>query len=438
MKMKFSLLVVAFLSSAVLCGAAPAKPIRTMSGNRGRDAVSPYLRTLLAFLTISCAATASASAEEPRIWKSVDGKFSVEAEFVDIRNNIVRLRRSDNNKTVSVPIKILSRSDRKYVRERVKQGKDTSKLTDRRAEWMEGQWGFRFNMPGMKQAEALAEFDVQKMMDQIKVLDTATWVQINITQGANGSFYTSPHAELAKHVSPEIVPQRDLFGEMLDALNEQGFKVMVYFATEGPTMGKHPEKALPGVIDTWKKYARSRKMTPDQAVAEIIVKEYSLRYGTKISGWWFDHAQYGDIKLLEKAARAGNPEAALTFNVGGSPKLLTCPESDFTAGHPTPVKRHSPSWEGNEVAIMLIEKNNYINGSLGHFFPPMQKTWNSGKPVFETQQAVDWTMRIVQSKGAITWAVALEDAKKKKAPLAAFQFEQLKAINAAVKKSRKQ
>ena len=102
------------------------------------------------------------------------------------------------------------------------------------------------------------------------------------------------------------------------------------------------------------------------------------------------------------------------------------------------MKRQSPSSKKNEVAIKLIEKNNYINGSLGHFFPPMQATWNSGKPAFETEQAIDWTMRIVQSKGAITWAVALADAKNKRAPLASFQFKQLEAINAAVKKNRKQ
>lgn len=391
-----------------------------------------------------CTAMGNASAGESRVWTSADGKVSVKAEFIAIANDRVRLRRTDSNKTVFVSLKSLSRSDQKYVRKLVKkdrekvqvQVKDTSVPADRRAAWMEGQWGFRFNMPGMKQPEALAEFDVRKMIKQIKVLDTATWVQINLTQGANGSYYTSPHAGLAKNVSPDIVPQRDLFGEMLDALNTQGFKVVVYFATEGPTMGKHPDKALPGVIDKWKKYAKSRRMTPEQAVADIIVKEYSLRYGPKISGWWFDHAKYGDIKALEKAARAGNPQAALSFNVGGSPELLTCPESDFTGGHPTPLKRRSPSWEGNEVAIKLIEESNYINGSLGHFFPPMQATWNSGKPAFETDQAVDWTMRIVESKGAVTWAVALADAKNKRAPLASFQFQQLIEINAAFKKHK--
>jgi len=302
-----------------------------------------------------------------------------------------------------------------------------------RASWMEGQWGFRFNMPSMKKSQALADFDVDKMIEQIKVLDSASWVQINITQGANGSFYTSPHHKLKKYVSSKITPKRDLFGEMLDALNKQGFKVIVYFATEGPTMGKHPDNALPHVIGNWKRYANSRGMSPEQAVADIIVKKYSLRYGKKISGWWFDHAKYGDIKLLEKAARAGNSEAVLAFNIGGSPKLLTGPESDFTAGHPTPMKQHLPSWKGNEAAIRLIEKNNYINDSLGHFFLPMQAKWNSGKVAFDTEKAIDWTLRIVDAGGAITWAVALSDPKKQKAPLASAQFEQLKAINSAFK-----
>ena len=159
---------------------------------------------LVVFLVICFAVNENFSAEETRVWKTADGKFSVEAEFVNIEDDVVRLRRADNNRSASVPVEMLSRSDRKYIQKRIEQGMDSSRLKYRRAAWMEGQWGFRFNMPGMKQPEALAEFDVQKMIDQIKVLDTASWVQINLTQGANGSFYTSPHPELAKHVSPDI------------------------------------------------------------------------------------------------------------------------------------------------------------------------------------------------------------------------------------------
>ncbi|MGZ0655724.1 SHD1 domain-containing protein [Coraliomargarita sp. W4R72] len=393
-------------------------------------------------LTILGMLTSSALAESPRIWKSPNGTFSVEAEFVGIKNDVVQLRRTDNNYTVSLPMRQLSAADQEYLQQFTKVETHTAgvqkpkKSAGHRAEWMEGQWGFRFNMPGMMQPEALASFDVRAMMDQIKVLDTAAWVQINLTQGANGSFYTSPHAELAKHISPDIVPERDLFGEMLDALNRQGFKVMVYFASEGPAMGKHPDKALPGVIESWKEYAKSLKMTPEEAVAEIIVKEYSLRYGTKIAAWWFDHPSFGDIPMLEKAARAGNPNAALAFSVREFSKLTTCPESDFTGGHPTPMKKQKASAEENEVAIEMIEKDNYIDDSLAHFFPPMQETWNSGEPVFETEKAIDWTLRVIEAKGAITWAVALANPKKKQAPLASFQFNQLKAINEAVRKSR--
>lgn len=212
-----------------------------------------------------------------------------------------------------------------------------------RAAWMEGKWGFRFNMPSMRDPQDLAEFDVQKMMEQIKVLDTASWVQINITQGASGSYYTSPHAVLAEYVSPDMVPKRDLFGEMLDALNKQGFKVIVYFATEGPTMSKHVGKGLPGVTERWKSYVESKGLTPEQGVAEIIVKEFSTRYGKKIAGWWFDQAKYGNIPLLAAAARAGNPDAVLAFNIRASSKLVTSSDGDFTAGHPTPMKIHPSS-----------------------------------------------------------------------------------------------
>lgn len=215
-----------------------------------------------------------------------------------------------------------------------------------RAEWMEGKWGFRFNMPSMRDPQALADFNVQEMMEQIKTLDSASWVQINISQGAIGSFYTSPHAELSEHISPEIVPKRDLFGEMLDALNKQGFKVIVYFATEGPTMSKHVGRGVPDATERWKSYVKSKGMTPEQGVAEIIVKEFSTRYGKKIAGWWFDHAKYGNIPLLAAAARAGNPDAVLAFNIRASPSLVGSPDGDFTAGHPTPMTKHPASDPG--------------------------------------------------------------------------------------------
>jgi len=308
--------------------------------------------------------------------------------------------------------------------------------TAHRAASMEGQWGVRFVMPGMKHPDALADFDVKAMVDQLKLLDTVSWVQINVTQAANSSFYVSPHKTLAKHISPKMVPERDLFGEMMDALLAAEFKVHVYFASEGPGRNKHVDRHLPGAIDKWETYIASKNMTHKEAVAEIIVKEYSKRYGTKISGWWFDHTRNADIPLLAKAARAGNPNVLLTFNVGASTKLRTCPEADFTSGHPMPLKVHPANWKGNEEAIELIEKHKYVNGALSHIFPPMQSNWTFGKPVFKTEQAIDWTMRVINAGGAITWAVALADTKKQDAPLAEVQFNQLIAINKAVAGSR--
>jgi hypothetical protein len=59
-----------------------------------------------------------AFADEGRAWKSEDGKFSLDAEFIASNSDIVRLKRSDNGKFVDVPISKLSKADLKYIASR--------------------------------------------------------------------------------------------------------------------------------------------------------------------------------------------------------------------------------------------------------------------------------------------------------------------------------
>lgn len=88
------------------------------------------------------------------------------------------------------------------------------------------------------------------------------------------------------------------------------------------------------------------------------------------------------------------------------------------------------------MALDLMEQSNYADGCLRHFFPPIQRGWVSGEPVFTTEKVIEWTLRAIKAKAAITWAVALADAERHRAPLASTQMEQLKAVNEAVKKWR--
>ena len=54
--------------------------------------------------------------EESRMWASADGRFTVKAELVEVRDDEIRLRRSDGQ-LISVPLSRISESDREYVRQ---------------------------------------------------------------------------------------------------------------------------------------------------------------------------------------------------------------------------------------------------------------------------------------------------------------------------------
>ena len=54
-----------------------------------------------------------------RTWQDSTGKFRVEAEFVDLKGDIVRLKKADDQ-VISVPLERLSEADRKFLKEQSK------------------------------------------------------------------------------------------------------------------------------------------------------------------------------------------------------------------------------------------------------------------------------------------------------------------------------
>ena len=92
-----------------------------------------------------------------------------------------------------------------------------------RAAWMEGGWGVRILLPGGDREE-LSTFEIEGFVEQIKQLDSISWVMLNMTQGACGSLYTSPHPVLEKHIHPAMAPTRDLLGEMIKELKKNDRK----------------------------------------------------------------------------------------------------------------------------------------------------------------------------------------------------------------------
>jgi hypothetical protein len=330
------------------------------------------------------------------------------------------------------------------------------------AAWMRHNWGVRIVLPSgdMKQ---VATFKPRALVEQLAALKTPKWVQINLTRPARGGFYTAPDAMLAQ-IDPRMVPKRDIFGETIAALHEHGFRVIVYFASQGPDLeyamgrranspfAKRQRRDSLAVGESWARYLSSNGLKHVQEVARLCIAPFSRRYGKQIDGWWFDHGQYGDDALFTAAAREGNPTAAIAWNQkhnvvklrgsddnSDSPRrnivwdlAKSIPDEDYTAGHITPTRLQSPSWRGNERILETMERNTSIGGAVPHLFVPLQRTWRSGKSLFDLEQALSWTKRAVFSNGALTWVIALRRPEYQHSEIEPTQFAVLFAMDKAL------
>ncbi|MEP4889936.1 MAG: LamG-like jellyroll fold domain-containing protein [Aliiglaciecola sp.] len=338
-----------------------------------------------------------------------------------------------------------------------------------KADWMQGNWGISFRISGgdvSQQESHVNEYQVRPAVEQIASIPGLTWLQVNLTNGAFGDRFIVPVPEV-EAINPNAAPNsindlydptlpgRDLFEQIALGLQAKGIKVVVYIATQGPGMLKHgAEKSMdydPSIIDeTDGSACKSTKPNKKDADTQVycsasmnrwrdyvlvnypstslhhsfqlalvnIVETLSLRYGTLIDGWWFDHATYGDYALLPDAARAGNSDAVVALGLAEDVHLGNNPEvqEDYTGGHPTPLTRTISSSDTNLPMLTAIEatENGYFPAvgddvdAVGHMFMPLQQSWNGGTVVFSEAKGSDWLNRALNAKGAYSWALSHE------------------------------
>jgi len=306
------------------------------------------------------------------------------------------------------------------------------------------------------------------------------------------------------------LPDRDIYAEVITALNNVNIKTILLFATEGPAALTHGESRqwdynnnspyvnttaeCPNLNDTdlglspiptdkpsecspivrkWRKYVRDTFPynntfqadivgTLKKAYAELVIGEFAQRYTTNVSGYWFDHADWGDGVTMEQVIHNenANPDAVIGWNDGGKNPLRNNNPGieDFTAGHVTPVP-NGPS-DGCYNYGMVLSAESSINGyvydnlvgqkdnitldnsawgggngdfvgvyglasdpstrpdsfvytaddfpSKPHVFMPLNTKWNSGDQQWGQLQAQEWMKRVLDAGGAWTWNVKAE------------------------------
>lgn len=308
-----------------------------------------------------------------------------------------------------------------------------------------GTWGPRFCIPSGQNPELVETFDVKHLAHQISQLDSAAYVMVNVTQPSGGCYYTGPHPELSKALQLErpSFPTRDLLGIMLDEIQASGKKALVYFGAKA----MHANRAEEQTKAAWNQHIATLGLNHVEATRELLIKHYAKRYGTKITGWWFDgseHIEEPERILWRQTIHTYNPAAIMVFNRMAGPPYRSTRQCDFFGGHSTPIVTE-PFWSMvNEPMITDIERSPWMGltdsnpveegyGALGHAFLGMQDRWAMGKCKFPTEQAIDWTTRVLQSGGMFTWAVPMDPTISQ---IPNKQFKLLKLINRSVRQLR--
>ena len=306
------------------------------------------------------------------------------------------------------------------------------------ADWMSSEFGVSWrHIVDPNRPHLLTNFDVPKFVNQVKSIPRVKYVIINLSRGAYGDLYLSPHSVLS-NISPTSTPagNRDLFMELAQAFKAEDIKVMGYIACQGPALLKHGVNSahdatlVNGTLRSqaminWRNHVRGvygniTEATYKKAFGEIVFEEYAKRYGTLVDGWWFDNgSDFYDARQLFDIAKKYNPRSTMASN--GDKNFM-----GYRNGHPIPMIKASPSDNGNlDYLLRPIEAtpDGYFTESsgaktLGHMYMPIQRLWTGGDIVWSEAKALNWKHRCLNAGGAWTWNVNLDDKSSLLNPVA--------------------
>src|SRR4051812_42619058 len=201
-----------------------------------------------------------------------------------------------------------------------------------RADWMRGaRWGvmthyladWRAQVDGGEMTvprwnQLIDGFDVEALAAQLQSVGAGYYL---ISIGQNSGYYLAPNPTYDRitHANESKCSRRDLVADLAAALGKRGIRLMVYLPSGAPAR----DQAAVAALD-WKN-GPNRNATFQQNW-EAIIADWSMRWGSRVSGWWFDGCYWPnhmyrangapDFASFAAAARAGNPAAAVAFNPG--------------------------------------------------------------------------------------------------------------------------
>jgi hypothetical protein len=266
------------------------------------------------------------------------------------------------------------------------------------ADWIAREAGTGRRMTVEEWNRLVDGFDADGLAGQLAAVRAGYLI---LTIGQNSGFYLAPNATYDRLVgaSPSKCARRDLVADVAEALRRKGLRLIVYLPSGAPAGDRAAVEAL-----GWRDGPhRNREF---QLRWERVIREWSLRWGPRVAGWWFDGcywpntayraAEPPNFESFAAAARAGNPEAVVAFNPGVVDRIISVtPSEDYTAG------------EINLPDRLMIRRasGGEVDGARVHVLSFLGETWGRGAPRFGNDQAVMFSRRVNRAGGAVTWDV---------------------------------
>ncbi len=276
--------------------------------------------------------------------------------------------------------------------------------------------------------DVVDHFDVERFADGCKEAGAGF---VMLALGQNDGYYCSPNAayDSIVGVKPgELCSNRDLPADLFSALDKRNIRMMLYLPGNPPI---HNQKVSEKFRYTFGKDSPTSQFT--QACWETVIREWSLRYGKRNSGWWFDGMYHGgiietrsDMSLSHNisthtlAAKKGNFESIVCYNYGVNKIQTNSPYDDYSAG------------EENNIG-QLPDSRWVVDGAQWFHFTYLGKSWGDSGTRFSLEELTSWTRKVFEKEGVLCFDISADKTGK----IVPEQVAQVKAIRETLEKVQK-
>ena len=168
-----------------------------------------------------------------------------------------------------------------------------------------GEWGYPRHGPKKVWPKMIDDFNVESFADMCAymgagyVVWSATWI----------TYYFPAPIKAIDNILPGRTCSRDLIGELADALNKRGIKMILYYH-----LGHGTNVNAEWWKNNWVSHASMAKFFENFCA---ITTEVGSRYGKKLAGWMIDDGMIyypGPFEQMGKALKTGNPDRLISYN----------------------------------------------------------------------------------------------------------------------------